>query len=93
MPKNLRQPSGSMPQKPSLVQNIGALVAGILAVKLATYVTVTAWRLATREDPPQMDEAVGALKKAVWIALLGAATGAARQTVRDFIKPPTTGVA
>ena len=93
MPKNLRQPSGAMPQKSSLVQNVGALVAGILAVKLATYVTVTAWRLATREDPPQMDEAVGALKKAVWIALIGAATGAARQTVRDFIKPPTTGVA
>ena len=93
MPKNVRKPSGAMPQKPSLVQNVGALVAGILAVKLATYVTVTAWRLATREDPPQMDEAVGALKKAVWIALIGAATGAARQTVRDFIKPPTAGVA
>jgi len=93
MPKNVRQPDGSIPQKPSMAQNVGALVAGILAVKLATYVTVTAWRLATREDPPQMDEAVGALKKAIWIALIGAATGAARQTVRDFIKPPTTGVA
>lgn len=93
MPKKVRQPDGSMPQKASMAQNVGALVAGILAVKLATYVTVTAWRLATREDPPQMDAAVGALKKAVWIALIGAATGAARQTVRDFIKPPTAGAA
>jgi hypothetical protein len=93
MPEKVRQPDGSIPRKPSLAQNVGALVAGVLAVKLATYVTVTAWRLATREDPPQMDEAVGALKKAVWIALIGAATGAARQTVRDLIKPPTVGAA
>ena len=93
MPKNVRQPDGSIPQKPSMFQNLGALVAGILAVKLATYVTMTAWRLATREDPPQMDAAVGALKKAVWIAIVGAATGAARQTARDLIKPPTAGVA
>ena len=93
MPKTVSQPDGSIPQKPSMVQNLGALVAGILAVKLATYVTVTAWRLATREDPPQMDAAVGALKKAVWIAIVGAATGAARQTARDLIKPPTAGVA
>jgi hypothetical protein len=93
MPEKVRQPDGSIPRKPSLAQNLGALVAGVLAVKLATYVTVTAWRLATREDPPQMDEAVGALKKAVWIALIGAATGAARQTVRDLIKPPTVGAA
>lgn len=93
MPKKVVQPDGSVPRKPSLAQNLGALVAGVLAVKLATYVTVTAWRLATREDPPQMDEAVGALKKAIWIALIGAATGAARQTVRDLIKPPTVGAA
>jgi hypothetical protein len=93
MPKKIVQPDGSVPRKPSLAQNLGALVAGVLAVKLATYVTVTAWRLATREDPPQMDEAVGALKKAIWIALIGAATGAARQTVRDLIKPPTVGAA
>jgi hypothetical protein len=93
MPKEVPQPDGSIPRKPSLAQNVGALVAGILAVKLATYVTVTAWRLATREDPPQMDESVGALKKAVWIALIGAATGAARQTVRDLIKPSTAGAA
>jgi hypothetical protein len=93
MPQKFAQPDGSVPRKPSLAQNLGALVAGVLAVKLATYVTVTAWRLATREDPPQMDEAVGALKKAIWIALIGAATGAARQTVRDLIKPPTVGAA
>jgi hypothetical protein len=93
MPKKYAQPDGSVPRKPSLAQNLGALVAGVLAVKLATYVTVTAWRLATREDPPQMDEAVGALKKAIWIALIGAATGAARQTVRDLIKPPSVGAA
>jgi hypothetical protein len=93
MPQKVPQPDGSIPRKPSLAQNLGALVAGVLAVKLATYVTVTAWRLATREDPPQMDEAAGALKKALWIALIGAATGAARQTVRDLIKPPTVGAA
>ncbi|MDQ3661681.1 MAG: hypothetical protein M3454_11610 [Actinomycetota bacterium] len=93
MPKKVAQPDGSIPQKPTMVQNLGAIVAGVLAVKLATYVTMTAWRLATREDPPQMDAAVGALKKALWIALVGAATGAARQTARDLIKPPTAGVA
>jgi hypothetical protein len=69
------------------------MVAGIIAVKLATYVVTTAWRLATREEPPQVDEPVSAGKKAAWLALVGAATGAARQTARDFIKPPTPGTA
>jgi hypothetical protein len=93
MPKKVPQPDGSTPQKPTALQNMGAIIAGVLAVKLATYVVTTVWRLATREDPPQMDQSVGALKKAAWLALIGAATGAARQTVRDFIKPPTAGVA
>ncbi len=68
-------------------------MAGVVAVKLATYIVTAAWRLATRENPPQMDQDVGAMKKAAWLALIGAATGAARQTARDYIKPPTTGVA
>ena len=93
MPKKYPQPDGSIPQQPNKLQTMGAIIAGVLAVKLATYVMTTVWRLATREDPPQMDQDVGALKKAVWLALIGASTGAARQSVRDFIKPPTAGVA
>jgi hypothetical protein len=84
---------GSVAQKPSAFQNIGAMVAGLLAVKLATYVVTTLWRLATREDPPQLDMAVSVSKKAAWLALVGAATGAARQAARDIIKPPTAGPA
>jgi hypothetical protein len=80
-------------RKPSPIQTVGAMVAGIIAVKLATYVVTTAWRLATREDPPQVDEPVSPGKKAAWLALVGAATGAARQTARDFIKPPSPGAA
>ena len=83
-----RTADGSVAQKPSLVQTIGAAVAGMIAVKLATYIVATAWRLATKEDPPQIDQNVSAGKKAAWIALIGAATGAARQTARDVIKPP-----
>jgi hypothetical protein len=91
--KKTPQPDGSATQKPSLFQTLGAMVAGILAVKLATFVVTTAWRLATREDPPQVDEAVPIKKKAAWLALIGAATGAARQAARDVIKPPTAGPA
>lgn len=93
MAKKTSQPDGSVPQKPSLFQTLGAMVAGILAVKLATFVVTTAWRLATREDPPQVDQAVPIKKKAAWLALMGAATGAARQAARDVIKPPTSGPA
>ncbi|MBA2312303.1 MAG: hypothetical protein H0V97_05835 [Actinobacteria bacterium] len=93
MARKVPQPDGSVPQKPSLLQTLGAMIGGILAVKLATYVITTLWRLTTREDPPQMDQEVAAVKKAIWLALIGAATGAARQTVRDFIKPTTAGVA
>ena len=93
MPKKTAQPDGSVPQKPSLFQSVGAMVAGILAVKVATYLVTTIWRLATREDPPQVDEAVPVRKKAAWLALMGAATGASRQAARDIIKPPTSGPA
>ena len=86
--KKVPQPDGSIPQKPSMIQNIGAIVAGVLAVKLATSIVTTVWRLATREDPPQIDQAVPIVKKAAWIALIGAATGASRQAARDLIKPP-----
>jgi hypothetical protein len=75
--------------KPSLVQTLGAMIAGIIAVKLATYIVTTMWRLATKEDPPQADDPAPAGKKAAWIALIGAATGAARQVARDAIKPPS----
>ena len=87
------QPDGSIPQKPSLAQTIGATIAGLIAVKLATYVITTLWRLVTKEDPPQVDEQVPVGKKAAWLALSGAASGTARQTVRDLIKPPTSGPA
>jgi hypothetical protein len=80
-------------KKPSAVQNLGAMVAGLVAVKLATYVVTTLWRLVTRENPPQADEDAPTGKKAAWLALIGAATGAARQTARDVIKPPTAGPA
>jgi hypothetical protein len=85
--------SGAPAQKASMVQTIGAIVAGVLAVKLATYVVTTMWRLVTRENPPQVDEPVPPLKKAAWIGLIGAATGAARQAARDFVKPPGGGPA
>lgn len=85
--------SGAPAEKASLIQTVGAIVAGLLAVKLATYVVTTMWRLVTRENPPQIDEAVPPLKKAAWIGLIGAATGAARQAARDLVKPPTGGPA
>jgi hypothetical protein len=87
------QPDASIPQKPSLPQTVGAAIAGMIAVKLATYVVTTAWRLVTREDPPQVDMDVPVAKKAAWVALVGAAAGAARQSARDLIKPPTRGAA
>ena len=87
------QPDASIAQKPSLAQTVGAAIAGMIAVKLATYVVMTAWRLVTREDPPQVDMDVPVAKKAAWVALVGAAAGAARQSARDLIKPPTRGAA
>jgi hypothetical protein len=88
-----RLPDGSMPQKASMLQTVGAIVAGVIAVKVATYVATTAWRLVTREEPPQLDMNVSAGKKAIWLALIGAATGAARQAARDVVKPPQAGAA
>lgn len=85
------QPDGPVVQKPTLLQSIGATIAGLLAVKLVTYVITTVWRLVTREDPPQIDQAVRPAKKAAWIALIGASTGAARQMARDKVKPPVDG--
>ncbi len=87
------QPDGSIPQKPSLFQTVGATIAGLIAVKLATYVITTLWRLVTKENPPQVDEQAPMGKKAAWLALSGAASGTARQTARDLIKPPTAGPA
>ncbi|MDQ3987215.1 MAG: hypothetical protein M3280_12055 [Actinomycetota bacterium] len=87
------QIDGSIPQKPSLLQTIGATIAGVIAVKLATYVVTTIWRLITREDPPQVDQPGPAGKKAAWMALIGAASGTARQTARDLVKPPGAGPA
>ena len=86
-----KKTDGSEPKKSSLAQTIGAAIAGMLAVKLATYIVATGWRLATKEDPPQADSGgVSMGKKAAWIALIGAATGAARQTARDLVKPANT---
>lgn len=77
--------------KPSVLQTVAAMIAGMVAVKLATYLVTTMWRLVTREDPPEVDEPAPAGKKAAWIALFGAATGAARQAARDAVKGPGTG--
>jgi hypothetical protein len=85
--------SGEPAQKPSLFQTVGAIVAGLVAVKLATSIVTTIWRLVTRENPPQVDEPGPAVKKALWIGLVGAASGAARQAARDIVKPPTGGPA
>ncbi len=93
MGKKTPQADGSVPRKPSLFQTVGAMVAGILAVKVSTFLVTTIWRLATREDPPQVDQAVPVKKKAAWLALIGAATGASRQAARDLVKPPTGGPA
>lgn len=93
MAKKVPQPDGSVPEKPSLFQTIAATLAGLLVVKLTTYIVTTLWRLATKEDPPQIDQAVPIGKKAAWLALTGAVTGASRQAVRDKIKPPTSGPA
>ena len=86
-------PAGDIPQKPSMVQTLGATIAGVLAIKLVTYICTTVWRLVTKEDPPQIDQDVPGNKKLAWIALIGAATGAARQAARDKIKPPVSGAA
>lgn len=95
MAKNKKKamPDGSQPQKASLLQSLAATLGGMIAVRLVTYVVVTLWRLVTKEEPPQVDQAIPARKKAAWIALVGGATGAARQAIRDIIKPPTSGAA
>jgi hypothetical protein len=88
-----QQPDGTEPQKSSLGQTILAALAGILAVKVAAYLVTTVWRLVAKEDPPQIDQNVPIGKKALWVGLIGAATGAARQSIRDLIKPPGVGPA
>jgi hypothetical protein len=93
MSKEVVQPDGSVSQKPTLLQTVGAGIAGIVAVRVATYLVTTMWRLVTREDPPQIDERVSVGKKAAWVGLVGAASGAARQAARDIVKPPTDGAA
>ena len=93
MSKKSRSRDASTPQKPTALQTVGAMIAGMLAVKVATYLATTLWRLITREDPPQIDQKVHVGKKAAWLALIGAATGAARQAARDVIKPPGPGPA
>ena len=87
------QPDGSPTQKPTMFQNVGAMIAGLVAARIVAYIVTTLWRLVTREEPPQIDQAVRPAKKAAWIALIGASTGAARQMARDKIKPPTEGPA
>lgn len=84
---------GTIAQKPTIAQTIAAAILGMIAVKLATLVVTTMWRLITREDPPQIDMDVPAGKKAAWVAMIGAATGAARQMARDKVKPPMKGPA
>lgn len=78
--------------RPSIVQTIGAAIAGMIAVKIVSYAVVALWRLTTREDPPDLEEEVPLAKKALWVAVIAAATGTARQLARDWVKPPTSGV-
>jgi len=89
--EKITQPDGTVPEKPSLAQTILAMVAGVLAVKIVTYMVVTMWRLVTREDPPDLEQDVSVAKKAAWLGIIAASTGVARQVVRDAIKPPTAG--
>ncbi len=91
--KKARKRDGSTARKPSLFQTLAAALAGLVAVKIITYVVVTLWRLATREDPPDLEEETSFAKKAIWIALIAAATGTARQLARDWVKPPSPGAA
>jgi hypothetical protein len=94
MAKDTTTASGEPMQKPTIAQTIAAAILGFLAVKIATTIVTTLWRLVTREEPPQIDmDDVGALKKAAWVAAVGAATGAARQSARDIVKPPKAGPA
>ncbi len=91
--KDTRQPDGSRTQEPTMLQNLGAIVAGLVAARIATYAVTAVWRLATREEPPQIDQRVPVGKKALWLGLMGGFTGAARQAARDLVKPPTEGPA
>ena len=93
MAKDVIEPDEVVSQKPTLVQTIGAAIAGVIAVRVATYLVTTLWRLVTQEDPPQIDERGSVGKKAAWVGLVGAAAGAARQAARDIIKPPSDGAA
>lgn len=74
--------------KPSIFQTIAAALGGIIAVKIATYIVATLWRLIAREEPPDIGEPGPPVKKAAWVGLVGAASGAARQAIHDMIKPP-----
>jgi hypothetical protein len=87
------QPDGSVPQKATIFQTIAAAILGMIAVRVATYLVTTMWRLVTREEPPQIDQRVPVGKKAAWVGLVGAASGAARQAARDLVKPPGEGPA
>jgi hypothetical protein len=89
--EEILQPDGTVAKKPTMAQTLFAALAGILAVKVVTYMVVTMWRLVTREDPPDLEQEIPMGKKAAWLALIAASTGVARQLVRDAIKPPTTG--
>ncbi|MEA2452913.1 MAG: hypothetical protein QOG04_1623 [Actinomycetota bacterium] len=91
--EEITQPDGSPTERANMLQNVGAMIAGLIAVRVVTYIVTTIWRLVTREEPPQIDQAVRPAKKAAWIALIGASTGAARQMARDKIKPPVDGAA
>ncbi len=93
MGKKGERRSDDAPRKPALWQTIAAAIAGLIAVKIVTYLLVTVWRLATREDPPDLDQDAPIAKKATWLGLIAAATGVARQLVRDAIKPPSPGAA
>ncbi len=93
MGKELPQSDGSIPEEPTGTQMFLASVGGVLAAKLASRLVTYVWRSLTGEDVPKVHQQASTTKKLTWLAVAGVISGSARQIVRDWIKPVTTGPA
>ncbi len=93
MGRELPQPDGSIPEEPTGTQMFLAAVGGVLAAKLSTRLVTYFWREVTGEDVPKVHQQASTAKKLLWLAVAGVVSGSARQVVRDWIKPVTTGPA
>jgi len=93
MGEELPQPDGSIPEEPTGTQMVLAAVGGVMAAKLATRLVTYVWRSFTGEDVPKVHQQASTAKKVTWLAVAGIVSGSARQIVRDWIKPVTTGPA